>query len=83
MAVRMSICFRSLALSAMGVDFETKAKASAPMIWRNSWISRSSTMHLSLPAAVHNGTTAQTHWLTASKILRLDQSGTVAAPDAI
>jgi hypothetical protein len=38
----MSICFR-LALSATGVDFETKAKASAPMIWRNWWISRSST----------------------------------------
>jgi hypothetical protein len=32
MAVRMSICFSSLALSAMGMDLETKAKASALMI---------------------------------------------------
>jgi hypothetical protein len=35
MAVRMSICFCSLALSAIRVDLETKAKAFAPMIWVN------------------------------------------------
>jgi hypothetical protein len=41
MVVRIDICFCSLALSALGVDFETKAKASAAMIWVNWWISRS------------------------------------------
>ena len=32
MAVRMSICVRSLARSPLGVDLEPKAKASALMI---------------------------------------------------
>ena len=41
-AVRISICLRGPARSAMGVDLEAKAKASAAMIWVNWWISRSS-----------------------------------------
>jgi hypothetical protein len=41
MVVRMSICFRSLALSPMDMDLETKAKASALMIWANRRTSRS------------------------------------------
>jgi hypothetical protein len=37
-ALRISICFCSPARSALGVDLDAKAKASAAMIWVNWWI---------------------------------------------